>query len=689
MYSQFEKKGIWGLILPPVLGGIFLVFILFAVILPSIKENLITQKKEMIQALAQTAYDVLRHQEKKVRSGELDIKSSQQEAIRAIRLLRYGPENKDYFWINDMQHVMVMHPYRSDLEGQSVERLKDPHGKFLFVEAVKIVRRDQGGFLSYDWQWKDNPDKIVPKISYVKGFEPWGWIIGTGIYLEDIHEDVALIQRRLGVLFGVTFLIVGLITGFIAWQGWEEAGRRRKAEKDLADHLEHLEENVEKRTQELAESNAMLEQQVKTRMRTENELLKQKEFLQEVIESLPYPFYVISSSNYSILMANYAAMEDEDWLGRHCYEVTHFRDTPCNEKGHCCPLEEVKRTKKPAVTEHLHYDAEGNTQYVEVRGYPIFDDEGNVVQMIEYVIDISARKKAELSLKDSLDKSHSLAKELEQRHRELEHAHHDLKQTQSQMLQQEKMASVGVLAAGVAHEINNPIGFIISNLGTLGKYLERLTEFQSAQSQALQSSDRGGQLSDLRKTLKVDYISEDSKDLIQESLEGADRVKEIVQNLKSFSRLDEIEEQSANINDCLEKTIKMVWNELKYKTTLTKEFGDIPSTLCFPQELNQVFMNLLINAAHAIEKQGEITIKTWQENGWINAAISDTGYGIPQESLEKIFDPFYTTKAVGKGTGLGLSICYDLVKKHHGHIEVASEQGQGTTFTVQIPIRKS
>ncbi|RJQ44152.1 MAG: PAS domain S-box protein [Nitrospiraceae bacterium] len=278
---------------------------------------------------------------------------------------------------------------------------------------------------------------------------------------------------------------------------------------------------------------------------------------------------------------------------------------------------------------------------------------------------------------------------LEIKNRELAKAYAELKATQAQILQREKMASIGQLAAGVAHEINNPMGFISSNLGTLGKYIGKLTEFINAQStiaESAGSAETAEKLKEIKKKLKLDYILEDVGQLISESLDGADRVKKIVQNLKSFSRVDEAEFKHTDINECIESTLNIVWNELKYKATMVKEYGEVPQIKCYPQQLNQVFMNLLVNAAHAIEKQGEIKIKTWNRDGSINISISDTGCGIPADKINRVFEPFYTTKPVGQGTGLGLSITYDIIKKHNGDINVESEVGKGTVFTVTIPV---
>jgi len=271
---------------------------------------------------------------------------------------------------------------------------------------------------------------------------------------------------------------------------------------------------------------------------------------------------------------------------------------------------------------------------------------------------------------------------------ELTQAYAELKETHNQMIQQEKMASIGQLAAGVAHEINNPTGYIISNLGTLAKYQTRLVDFINAQSEIINSLDSSEhqKMSTLRKQMKIDYIIGDLPDLVSESLDGAERIKNIVQSLKCFSRKDNDKCTTASITDCLESTINIIWNEIKYKATLKKEFGDLPAIRCYPQKLSQVFMNLIVNAAHSLGEKGEITVRTWQKNNDVYVTVTDTGSGIPEEIRGRIFEPFFTTKEVGKGTGLGLSISYGIVREHGGEITVESTVGTGTTFTVMLPL---
>ena len=191
-----------------------------------------------------------------------------------------------------------------------------------------------------------------------------------------------------------------------------------------------------------------------------------------------------------------------------------------------------------------------------------------------------------------------------------------------------------------------------------------------------------------KKDLDVDYLLEDTTDLIEESIEGTDRIKKIVADLKDFAHPGEDKPKPSDINKNLESTLNVVWNELKYKATVSKDFDDLPYVLCSAHQLNQVFMNILVNAAQSIEKEGEIFITTRAVDDEVEIKFKDTGSGIPKEKLNKIFDPFFTTKEVGKGTGLGLHLTYNIIKKHNGSIEVESEVGMGTTFTIRLPVNE-
>jgi two-component system NtrC family sensor kinase len=291
---------------------------------------------------------------------------------------------------------------------------------------------------------------------------------------------------------------------------------------------------------------------------------------------------------------------------------------------------------------------------------------------------------------------------LQKSKREFEQTLARLKDTQAHMIQSEKMASIGQLAAGVAHEINNPTGFVSSNLKTLSDYerdftplmeqykrlVEDLKDILAREKCCAALSEQVARIVALEDEIDIDFILGDMKSLIEESREGTERIKKIVLDLKDFAHPGEDKLQSADINQCLESTLNVVWNELKYKATVTKAYGDLPIIQCYPHQLNQVFMNLLVNAAQAIERKGEIKIATRADNGHVEIEINDTGSGIPKENLPKIFDPFFTTKGQGKGTGLGLSTVYGIVKENRGTIAVKKTGPEGTTFLLELPEEK-
>ncbi len=295
-------------------------------------------------------------------------------------------------------------------------------------------------------------------------------------------------------------------------------------------------------------------------------------------------------------------------------------------------------------------------------------------------------------LEEDIRKREAAEAELLRRNNELTELNVRLSMAQEQLMQSEKLASIGQLAAGVAHEINNPIGYVFSNFETLGTYIRRmLTMFDNYQ-QAEASIGNAEVLASvraLRATIDLDFLIEDIPVLMAESREGISRVRKIVQDLKDFSRVDANQEwQWANLHAGIDSTLNIVSNEVKYKADVIKEYGDIPDIECQPSHINQVIMNIVINGAHAISgERGRITIRTGcdETNVWIE--ISDNGTGIPKEIQSRIFDPFFTTKPIGSGTGLGLSLSYGIIQKHSGQIDVQSAPGC-TTFRITLPIRR-
>ena len=327
------------------------------------------------------------------------------------------------------------------------------------------------------------------------------------------------------------------------------------------------------------------------------------------------------------------------------------------------------------------------------------DDRDNLMVMAGQIAIAIDNARMTEDLKSSRNQIEEYSKNLEtrvkERTEELEQANFDLKSAQAQLLQTEKLSSLGQLAAGVAHEINNPIGFISSNLRMLGEYVEGLmgiVEKSGAVVEAIKQKDhasfkaRLAEMEETKKKVGLDFIKKDIEKLISESKDGAFRVYKIVRDLRDFSRADDAERKFFDIHRALDSTLNIAWNELKYKAEVVKDYGEIPDVECLPTQLNQVFMNLFVNASQAIEDKGTITIKTYCGNDRVFVEVSDTGLGIEEDKISKIFDPFFTTKEPGKGTGLGLSIAYNIIKKHNGKIDVVSRVGEGTTFIVELPV---
>ncbi|MBR8345989.1 histidine kinase [Burkholderia ambifaria] len=291
--------------------------------------------------------------------------------------------------------------------------------------------------------------------------------------------------------------------------------------------------------------------------------------------------------------------------------------------------------------------------------------------------EIDERKAAQIRLEQEKDEQRRLLRALEDTH--------------VQLLQSEKLASIGQLAAGVAHEINNPVGFISANLNTLKTWVRSLLDVIAAHEAALPQLEPAQRdaLAAMGRAADLDYVRDEIATLIDESIDGALRVRRIVQDLRDFSRPGSGEWCVADIHAGLESTLNVVHNELKYKADIVREYGNVPPVECLPSQLNQVFMNLLVNAAHAIPERGVITIRTSSDDEQVSIAISDTGTGMTPDIVRRIFDPFFTTKPVGQGTGLGLSVSHGIVERHRGTIDVTSEPGRGTTFRIRLPIRRA
>ena len=313
--------------------------------------------------------------------------------------------------------------------------------------------------------------------------------------------------------------------------------------------------------------------------------------------------------------------------------------------------------------------------------------DGSVNGIVGIGYDVTQRKLMEERLRERTQALEVANARLEAEKEQQQILIRKLSDMQGQLLQSEKMASIGLLAAGVAHEINNPLAFISSNFGALERdakdILKLISAFEGVE--GLLPGDARAPVAFMKQHIGLDDIRQDLDALFVESREGLQRVKHIVQNLKDFSRPGGTEKEMADLEQGLNSTLNVAWNEIKYKADVVKEYAGVPELYCLPSQINQVFLNLLINAAHAIEGKGTIVVRTGYDDKTVWVEIEDNGSGIAPAHLDHIFEPFFTTKPVGKGTGLGLSIVYGIVQGHQGTIDVKSEVGKGTVFRVALP----
>lgn len=423
------------------------------------------------------------------------------------------------------------------------------------------------------------------------------------------------------------------------------------------------------------------------RKRSEQMLLESRGKLNAILESIGDPMIMLDA-DLNITWSNGASRRlfgDEE-VSRTCFHLFHGRTTPCGTEP--CIVRAAFRDGKPHSYDLQVVDQEGQTRYFHcTANAALRDKDGNPTAVLEIARDITDRKTVEI---------------VKAAYARVEQANRELTEMQSQLVQSEKLASIGQLAAGVAHEMNTPVGFVACNFETLESYVKKMRrlleaydglvgQVRDAGSDPLRSAVQA--VAQLKDEIKLDFILKDVDSLFEDSREGLERVTDIIRNLRDFARADQTSDFSAHdLNEGLRATLTVARNEIKYDAEVVTEFGRLPPVFCNAGQINQVFLNLLINAAQAIRAQerqtkGTITIRTYQDGNEVVCEIADDGPGIPAANLRKIFDPFFTTKPPGKGTGLGLSVSYDIiVNKHKGQISVESEENHGAKFRVRLPL---
>ncbi|MEM7257919.1 MAG: ATP-binding protein [Pseudomonadota bacterium] len=302
------------------------------------------------------------------------------------------------------------------------------------------------------------------------------------------------------------------------------------------------------------------------------------------------------------------------------------------------------------------------------------------------------RTEAERLLEEKSGDLYNSFEALKNSHQQLVEAHKEVKNQQRQLVQSDKLASLGTMSAGVAHEINNPLSFVLSNVNSLAHSVDVFVQYHRLVEPVVTATcddERQSAVTELRNfesESDLEFLFEDCVDLMKETREGIDRVKEIVTGLQDFARSDTGEVGEIDIHECIRSTLKLAHNQIKYDMTITEDFGDLPPIKGYAGKLSQVFLNLIVNASQSMDTPGNLTITTRTEGWRVILQFQDSGCGMGEETMESIFDPFFTTKEVGKGTGLGLSISHGIVEEHNGDISVTSEPGKGTCFTIKLPM---
>ncbi|HLY10171.1 MAG TPA: PAS domain S-box protein [Planctomycetota bacterium] len=440
----------------------------------------------------------------------------------------------------------------------------------------------------------------------------------------------------------------------------DPAGPVPSSEQTLEQELRQRKKDLDEINRELVTEVAQKNRAEETRRLTEIRFGLLVESVKDYAILMLTPDGIVVSWNIGAERLNgYAA---EEILGRHFSVFYVPEDIAAGKPGHL--LEKAAR-EGHAEDEGWRVRKDGSRLWSNVVITALHDSSDRLIGFSKVTRDMSERRKAE-----------------EERHR-----------LQASMLQGQKLQAIGQLSAGIAHEINNPVGYILSNLNTMGEYCQDLRRLADAAGAAARAWEEKRDPSEalasyvrLAVEVHADQVLSDLSDIVSDCKLGGEKIRDIVRSLREFSHVDPSELQPTDLNTCLENSLRICWNELKYKAKVHKQYGALPPVPCYAQRLGQVFVNLLVNAAQAIEKKGEIRLFTGVEDGQAVIRIHDSGRGIAPEHLGKIFEPFFTTKSIGEGTGLGLHVAYKIVTAHRGTIGVTSELGKGTEFTVRLPL---
>lgn len=578
---------------------------IFLYVLPHMEDAIMAKKRETSKELVRTMIELLASYEKQATDGVLERSEAQRRAKDRIRVLRYGAESKDYFWINDLEARMIMHPYRGDLTGKRLADFKDIHGNELLVEAVRKARQPDGGYIEYNWQWKDNPQLIAPKISYVALFHPWGWVIGSGIYYDDVRREISGLTRKLAVTGSGVLLILCLLSAYLSMKHLAVARERKAAMEAL--------------------------------------LLSEEKF--RGISAGALDGIVMMDPDGKVSFWNNAATKifgysSEEVMGRDLHELL-------------------------ALPEHFGLYSDAREQFLNA-------GTGNAVGR---TLELTAVRKDKETIPVELsvsalrleDKWHAVGviRDISERIR----AEKEKRRMEHQLQQSRKMEAIGSLAGGIAHDFNNILFIMLGN----------------------------AELAQMR------YDSgENIFEALNEVRDAGLRARDLVQQILDFSRRTVKKKHPVVMASVIKEAMKLLRPSIASAIDIRIDIStDTGTVMADPTNVYQIIMNLCTNAAHAMRKEGgtlhlslsEIDVSLLsplchdlRPGRYIQLVVMDTGHGMSPEMMDRIFEPYYTTKKIGEGSGIGLSLVHGIVEDMGGAIHVESTPGQGSRFTLLFPV---
>ena len=729
MPQEQQKAARWRLgttlrlVLPSVLTIVLFTGALFVVILPALEAAFVERKREMIRELTQTAWDTLAYYHAQEQAGRLSRAQAQSQAIAQIRDMRYGEDHKDYFWINDLKPRIVMHPYRSDLEGRDVSDFRDPHGKRLFSEMVDVAKRSGQGYVDYMWQWKDDPEHIVPKVSFVKEFKPWGWVVGTGIYVEDVAQQMAMITDRLTWVGLGIILIVALLELFMVSQTLRTEQRRQEAQRQVEgsrsmlrlvmDNIPQLifwkdREGVFLGCNEAFAAHAGLDSPAQVGDLSLSDLRLPPD---ERVKLKKAEERVMSSGRAELHVIEPQTRPDGVQLWMDTNRIP-LKDSAGQVVGVLCTNEDI--TKRRATDRALKESErrfrtllenvqvgiaivqQGNIVYTNPEEERILgplplpftlarlaqdqaaaspdlrkflkriseseEEGGQAIQEGQTLdLDLGGLSAGDRPSEPAVRWVHCRARRITYQGREaLLIIMLDIskaKELEQMVRLQDKMASLGRVAAGIAHEIRNP-------LSGINMYLS-----------ALENKIATGEGPEL--------------EAIVEKIQAASsKIENVIKRVLDFSRPSAPKVSLLNLNQVVKNVMELSEVTLR-KGGVSLEVSlaqDLPPVQADAQLLEQVVLNLVTNAVQALgEVKGDkrIALATSLERGRIIIRVADNGPGVPPQIRDRIFDPFFTGRR--DGFGIGLSLCHRIVSDHGGKLWVDASSWGGAEFHMEIP----